>query len=150
MQPSEVRRRILADHETLRGMLLSLEKSARAVVAGERRLVGPLRLEGEALLAQLADHIRWEDLHLRRALLETDIWGEERAEQLEMDHREQRELLRYALEQVHDLRRPAVITARSLLDLVKLLRAEMEQEEMLLRDVRGLRDDAVGTDVEAS
>ena len=42
-----------------------------------------------------------------------------------------------------------MITARSLLDLVKLLRAEMEQEEMLLRDVRGLRDDAVGVDVEA-
>ena len=148
MQPSEIRRRILEDHRRIRAALDSLERSAGAVANGERPLVGPLRVEGEELLAKLLDHMRWEDLYLRPALLEADAWGRERASRLDHDHREQRQLLEWALAGVTDQSRPPVLLARSLLDLAKLLHADMEDEEAVLLDERVLRDDVVGIDVE--
>ena len=144
MQPSEIRRRILEDHRRIRAALDSLERSAGAVANGERPLVWPLRVEGEELL----DHMHWEDLYLRPALLEADAWGRERASRLDHDHREQRQLLEWALARVTDQIRPPVLLARSLLDLAKLLRADMEHEEAALLDERVLRDDVVGIDVE--
>ena len=49
MKPSEVRRHILAEHVTARGMLLSVESLAQQVIAGERNLLGHYRpLRGAA------------------------------------------------------------------------------------------------------
>ncbi len=149
MQPSEVRRRILHDHQLLRGILLSVEGLAREVVEGEAKQVGALRLEGETLLERLLEHMRWEDLYLRPALLDTPGWGEERAERLDRDHREQRELLQHSLAGIQDLSRPPIVVARQLQDLVRLLREDMEEEESLLVNERVLRDDVVAIDVEA-
>ncbi len=111
MQPSEIRRRILEDHRRIRAALDSLERSAGAVASGERPLVGPLRVEGEELLAKLLDHMRWEDLYLRPALLEADAWGRERASRLDYDHREQRQLLEWGLARVTDQIRPPALLA---------------------------------------
>ncbi len=148
MHPSEIRRRILSDHQALRGMLLSLESLGQQVSAGQRHLVGPLRLEGEALLDRLLTHMKWEDVHLRPALLAADAWGEARAERLDRDHREQRALLEDSLSRVRDPSRPACLLARNLLDLIALLRTDMDEEERDLLDTRVLRDDVVGIDVE--
>ena len=93
--------------------------------------------------------MHWEDVHLRPALLEIpDAWGKEHAEELDRDHREQRELLSDALDRVQDPSRPPSLVARNLLDLVELLRADMEQEERDLLDERVLRDDLVTIDAE--
>jgi hypothetical protein len=148
MQPGEVRARILADHVAIRGMLLSLEHVAARVRDGDQSLVGPLRLEGESLLRRLQDHMLWEDLHLAGALREADAWGEERAAQLDRDHREQRQVLAHCLAAVNDRSRPSVIVARTLIDLVGMLRRDIEEEERLLLDERVLRDDPIGVDVE--
>lgn len=148
MRPSEVRRRVLEDHERIRAMLVVLEATAGQVLSGEAHLLGSLRLEGGTLLGTLREHMHWEDVHLRPALLEADAWGLERAERLDHDHREQRELLGYALASVEDQSRPAPVIARTLLDLVKLLRADMEDEERWLVDARVLRDDVVSIDAE--
>jgi hypothetical protein len=148
MKPSEVRRQILADHVAVRGMLLSVEALARQVIAGERSLSGALRLEGEGLLAFLRNHMSWEDRYLAPALHAADSWGSERAEQLDSDHREQRQLLQHSLETIEDESRPAALVARNLLDLVQLLRDDIEHEETALLDERVLRDDVVGIDVE--
>ena len=145
MHPSQIRRRILSDHQTLRGVLLSLESLGQQVSAGQRHLVGPLRLEGEALLARLLTHMKWEDVHLRPALLAADAWGEARAERLD---REQRALLEDSLSRIQDPSRPASLLARNLLDLVALLRTDMDEEERDLLDERLIRDDVVGIDVE--
>ena len=147
MKPSEVRRHVLADHTTIRGMLLSVESVAKQVIEGERNLVGPLRFEGEGLLAFLREHMRWEDRHLAPALREADSWGSARAEQLESDHREQRQLLQHSLETIEDQGRPPVLIARNMLDLVRLLREDIEHEESALLDERVLRDDVLGIDV---
>lgn len=149
MQPSEVRRRILDDHRELRTLLLSLETLGRDVLAGARDHVGALRLEGEALHERLLEHMRWEDLYLAPALEDADSWGRERAAALESDHREQRELLQHTLSGLRDPSRPTVALARTMVDLVKLLRDDMREEEQTLLDPRVLRDDVVGIDVEA-
>lgn len=148
MTPAEIRARILAEHVAIRGMLLGLEDVARRVMQGDRSLLGALRLEGEALLARLKDHMFWEDLHLAPALREADAWGEERAALLDSDHREQRQVLAHCLSAVNDESRPAVVVARTLIDLVAMLRKDIEDEERLLLDPRVLRDDVVGIDVE--
>ncbi len=150
MKPSEVRRHILDEHVTIRGILLSIEAAAQQVIEGERHLVGALRLEGEGLLAFLSDHMRWEDRHLAPVLRAADSWGPARAEQLESDHREQCLLLRHALEAIEDQSRPPPLIARNLLDLVALLREDIEDEESALLDERVLRDDVVGIEVETS
>ncbi len=148
MHPSEIRCRILLDHQTLRGVLLSLERLGQQVSAGHTHLVGPLRLEGEELLARLLTHMKWEDVHLRPALLAADAWGEARAERLDRDHREQRALLEHSLSRVQDTSRPAPLLARNLLDLIALLRTDMDEEERDLLDPRVVRDDVVGINVE--
>ena len=148
MRPSAIRRRVLDDHQLLRAMALSLEQLAVEVSGGNRALLGPLRLEGETLLARLEEHMYWEDRYLRPALLASEAWGAQRARRLDDDHREQRELLRYALERVQDRGRPAVVVATNLLDLVKLLREDMDEEERLLLDERILRDDGAASETE--
>ena len=148
MKPSEVRRHILAEHVTIRGILLSIEAAARQVIEGERQLVGALRLEGEGLLAFLSDHMRWEDRYLAPVLCAADSWGPARAKQLESDHHEQRVLLQHALEAIEDQNRPPPLIARNLLDLVALLREDIEDEESSLLDERVLRDDVGGIEAE--
>lgn len=148
MTPGEVRARILAEHVAIRGMLTSLEHVARGVGEGDASLVGALRREGEALLRRLQEHMLWEDIHLAPALRQADAWGEERAAKLDSDHREQRQVLTHCLGAVNDPSRPAIVVARTLIDLVGMLRADMEEEERLLLDERVLRDDVIGIDVE--
>ena len=148
MRPSEVRSRILDDHEIIRAMLQSVERVSSEVIRGKSQLTGAMRFEGETLMERLLEHMQWEDLHLRPALCEADTWGQERAERLDRDHREQREMLRYALASVEDQSRPPLVIARQLLDLVRLLREDMEDEEQLLVNDRVLRDDVVSIDVE--
>ena len=149
MKPSEVRQRILADHEALRAELVELEKLARQVLDGERSLLGPLRDRGEALLAKLREHMSWEDAHLTPALRAADAWGEERAGRLAADHREQREMLGEVLAGLRDRSRPAAMVARELAALVAVLRDDMVHEEECLIAERVLRDDVTGIDVEA-
>ena len=141
MKPSEVRQRILEDHEVIRAILVSLEYLAGQVIAGSQSLGGPLRLEGEGLLVRLHTHMGWEDTYLRPALLEAKKWGEMRAHQLDADHREQRELLTLALDRLQDPSRPPILVARGVLDLVKLIRADMDEEEQAMLGERILRVD---------
>ena len=149
MTPAETREWVLKDHQTLRRLLEELEELAQQVHEGDRRLVGPLRLEAERFMHRFEDHTRWEDQHLRPALAEADAWGQERAARLDHDHDEQRQLLHDALERLRDQARPPVQVARGVLDLVALIRTDMEQEERDLLDPRILRDDVVSIDTEA-
>jgi hemerythrin-like domain-containing protein len=144
MKASEVRRQAVAEHDALRVRLSHLDQAARQVLAGERTLLGALRLEGEALLKLLLEHIQWEDAQLGPALRRTDPAGAERAAQLAREHREQRELLEHTLRALQDQTRPTVVLARSLVDLVDLLQQEMAEEEASLLDERVLRDDPEG------
>ena len=94
MKPSEVRSRVLSDHERLRRDLDRLGDLAGVIRNGHVALA-TLRADTEVLLARLEAHMHWEESYLLPALREADAWGVERAEQLTRDHREQRELLDY-------------------------------------------------------
>lgn len=148
MRPSQVRERVLADHEALRRHLRELEAAARGALdepeGGDARLRG----RAEAFVSTLAEHMRWEDRYLAPALRNADAWGQERADLLASDHREQRELLDDVVTKLRDQRRPPKLVAENVLDLIALLRDDMEQEEALLLDPRVLRDDVIGIDVE--
>jgi hypothetical protein len=148
MRADQVRARILADHREIRGILLSIETLAHDALAGHWRQVGPLRLEGEHLLNRLLDHMYWEDVHLAPALRNAGTWGNTQAEQLDADHLEQRELLRHSLERVGDPTRPAVLLAQNLIDLIALLRSDMDEEDVMLVDDRILRENAFGVELE--
>jgi iron-sulfur cluster repair protein YtfE (RIC family) len=147
MQPSEVRRSVLSDHQKLREQLTKLEQLARAALVGTQLPTAALRGEAKVLLESLVSHMSWEDRYLAPVLLEADAWGDLRCAQLAEDHREQRNLLEYALRQLHDEGRPESIVAGNLLDLVALLRDDMNDEESALLDEGLLRDDVVGVDV---
>jgi len=149
MTPAEIREWILKDHKTLRAQLDALDELAGQVRDGDRRLLGPLRLEAERFLHRFDEHTRWEDRYLRPALLEADAWGKERAERLDHDHSEQRALLEDSLARLHEAERPPVLVARGVLDLIQLIRADMAEEEADLLDPRILRDDVVTIDAEA-
>jgi hypothetical protein len=149
MRAGEVRARVLADHVAIRDMLLSLERAAQQVLSGERWLLAGLRLEGETLLRRLEDHMGWEERHLAPALRAADPAGEERAAGLDRDHREQREVLAHCLVALRDEGRPGALIARKLVDLVALLREDMQEEERLLLDERVLRDASIAVDAES-
>ena len=140
MQAGEIRRKVRADHDTIRAMLLRLEQLAGQVLHGERHLVGILRDEAETLLTELLAHIRWEDEHLRPTLVDADTAGGPRVEKLDHEHREQRELLRYALDGLEDQSRPPQVIARNLIDLVQLVRDDMDDEEKILLEEPSLQD----------
>ena len=148
MTPAETREWVLKDHLSLRSLLDELEDVGQRVRSGERRLLGPLRLTAERFLHRFEDHTRWEDEHLRPALLDADAWGQLRAARLDHDHIEQRELLDFCLERLRESDRPPVLVARGVLDLVALIRTDMEEEERDLLDERILRDDVVSIDPE--
>ena len=141
MRPNDVRRRILADHRDFRGVLLSIEALSEKVLGGDDSQMRALRVEGETFHEQLLEHMRWEDRYLAPLLWSSEAWGEERAKQLERDHLEQRELLLHTLEGLRDPRRPTVALARTMVDLMGMLRLDMEEEDAVLSDSRLLQDD---------
>jgi hypothetical protein len=147
MEPSEVRRRVLGDHDRLRKDLTLLEGFAREILEGLRMPISALRAEAEGFVKMLFAHMRWEESYLLPALRDADAWGAERAELLVRDHREQRDLLDFAFARLRDGTRPAHLVAQDIIHLIDLLREDMRIEEQDLLDERVLRDDVVGVDV---
>ena len=148
MNPSEVRRRILDDHDRLRGDLDRLEATLSQAFA-KGAPAASLRLDAGALLARLRAHMHWEESYLLPALREADAWGVERADALIRDHREQRELLAFVDTRLRDEAKPAALLVRDIEQLIALLRDDMRDEEMELLDERVLRDDVIAIDAQS-
>ncbi|NNL67957.1 MAG: hypothetical protein HKP30_17040 [Myxococcales bacterium] len=147
MRPSEVRRHVLSDHAHLRERLTRIVRYAGAVVRGGSAPAGVLRMEGEALLEFMEQHMSYEDQHLVPILREADAWGDVREERFAAEHREQRELLAYALAQLVEPSRPERVVAQMLLDLAELLEKDMHEEEAAFLDPRIVRDDPITIDL---
>ena len=132
MQLNKVRARIVSDHAALRRMLEGLEVLAERVAGGDQDLTGVLGNRAEALVATLVEHMCWEDRYLAPALREADARGVERAAKLASDHAKQREILLPALEGLQHGGCSPTLLARDLVDLVAVLRRDMEEEELPL------------------
>jgi hemerythrin HHE cation binding domain-containing protein len=142
MRASEVRTRILAEHDALRADLERVEALAVAVLRRPERRAGELRAAAQELVPRLVAHLRWEESHLLPALREAHALGAQRAARLVRDHRSQRELLRLVHARLCDPAHPAPLLASELRGLAAVLRADLGEEERDLRDERVLRDDA--------
>lgn len=130
MRASRVRERIVRDHEYLRGLLDELDQQAFRVANGAESEVGTLRALGLQLLGRFSEHLALEDRFLAPALRRAGPDGRERAQRLDADHREQRELLEYLLGKVRDASRPAAVLAAEWRSFVELLLDDMAQEEL--------------------
>lgn len=148
MQPSQVRARVLQDHESLRQRMEEIERLAEAVLGGERAPAGKLRQAATELLVVLTDHMGWEDRYLVPALRDADAWGPERVARFEADHEHQREELRRLLAGLEEPRQPAANLASSILQWLNTLHEDMREEEAAFLDKKVLRDDVIGIDVE--
>jgi hypothetical protein len=117
-----------------------VDQQAFRVAKGADEGVGMLRALGLRFLMQFREHLALEDRFLAHALRRAGRAGRERAEQLDADHREQRELLDYILNGVRDQSRPAAVLAAEWRSLVELLLDDMAQEELTILE-RGLLKD---------
>jgi hemerythrin-like domain-containing protein len=137
-----VRERILSDHESLRGLLDEVDQQALRVGRDVEDGGGRLRALGLQLLRQFSDHLALEDRLLAPALRRAGPTGRELAEQLDADHREQRELLDYLLGKVRDWSRPATVVAADWRNFVELVLDDMAQEEATILERELLEDRA--------
>ena len=147
MDPSEVRKRILEDHQALRGRLVEIEAAIAALgdepTRADAATVATLREVGRATLEELLVHVDLEDRILAPALRETDAFGPVRADGMIAGHRKQREMWRQTLDRLatgSESTRGLVATMR---ELISELRDDMETEESELLDPTLLKDDLV-------
>ncbi len=149
MDPSQVRRKILDEHEQLRARLDVLEERAKELSGGDSTRAAPA-LEGLRTMHQLFfDHLALEEAILVPALRETDSFGPERARLVLEEHEEQRAEMD-AL--VHELQQPDVspeVVGRRILAWVEALRVDMQHEERAVLDPDLLRDDVISIGLEA-
>jgi iron-sulfur cluster repair protein YtfE (RIC family) len=146
LTPSQVRKRILQEHEELRGVLISVEATAKRVLGGDREAVQMLRHLCRALHVALSAHLDLEDAVLAPALRDTDAFGPDRADELLEHHAQQRQILHEVLSQNPADPAGARRMAEAVLELVAVLRADMDHEDKHLLDPRLLKDDPIVVD----
>ena len=95
--PSAVRKRVLEEHVTLRGLIATVLSHAERVLDAEAKSDEELPLHARELYSTLVRHLDLEDLILAPALRSADAWGEARSDALLAEHRLQRQQLHEAL-----------------------------------------------------
>lgn len=142
LNPSEVRSLILEGHELLRIRLIEVSREAGKVLENADCSDSRLRSEIDALLEILDEHMTLEERILVPALLDTDSWGEERANRFRAEHDRQREII---FELLEFLERSSSSTGLGLMawGLVEMLRRDMQEEERVSLKEDVLRDDLV-------
>jgi hemerythrin-like domain-containing protein len=135
MTNDEVRSKVLDDHAMLRDRLDEIGELAARFEKGGVEVGVELRELGVALFESFASHLVFEDAQLVPALRAIPERGEELADRLEREHREQRELLDYLLNRLEEEKRPTTLVARELEGFSAYLRVDMSYEEsMILRE----------------
>ena len=139
MRPSEVRQRILEDHERLRDSIYIVRNLALEEAGGDSSRVPILEKLAVALGSELRTHLDLEDRHLVPVVLE--CLGERAAADLSREHAEQRALLGCVLGRLRREVRPASLLASELQALSELLLEDMAREEEELLANANLWDD---------
>lgn len=142
MYPSQVRNRILEDHNEIRALLEKLEE-LEAAPAGEAASVELINA-ATTLKTKLRAHIELEDEILDPALNEVgDAWRKLRQQKLQDLHVEHERLLAT----LDEVLKSDPVASKPLHDTVNALiasvREDMELEESILLSDNVLRDDAV-------
>jgi len=124
----------VADHLAILGLAKRVEKVAGEIARGEKRLLGALRTEAEALRDALKEHNAWENRTLLPHLRAQGMLGTRRAAYLEQDHLTQIEIVSRAVDGLETQSVPAETLAREMLELVSQLREDLADEEEMVLD----------------
>jgi hypothetical protein len=143
MNPSEVRRQILGEHDRLRERLDRFEADLARAMAGDAGAAESFRRGQGELLAALRAHVESEEAILVPALEAIDAWGPARAARIHEDHVTQLRLLATWDRAVADPALPLADLGPRLRQFAGGLRADMEAEENDLLHPDLLRDDVV-------
>jgi iron-sulfur cluster repair protein YtfE (RIC family) len=150
MAPSaqEARRRIFAQHETLRMILKAAGSVADLASGGARRVADLLPHYLENVRASLEQHLAFEE-RLLLPILESDPpLGPERARRVRAEHLRQRaELAALSAERDRIALRPGEVAQR-LRSLIDAFLEDMAEEERVLLTADVLRDDGVSVEQE--
>jgi hypothetical protein len=141
MNPSDVRIRILQDHDRLRQYLSDLEAAVEAMLldaADEARVAELVR----NLQVELSRHTELEDTILAPALMEIDAWGAVRSKQLLAHHQTQRREIG-ELSNLFDAHLGHHDIAQVISRLILDVRHDMAHEERDLLSADLLRDDVI-------
>jgi iron-sulfur cluster repair protein YtfE (RIC family) len=146
LKPSQVRARILSEHEVLRRSVDRLAAVTARLLAGDCEAFSAATASAQLLYQQLQDHLDFEDALLVAALRDTDAWGNLRADRLASHHVEQRQQFRTLAERSR-CETPAGLAAL-LTELIADLRLDMQYEEKEVLSPELLRDDVLVVDNE--
>lgn len=144
MDPSEIRKTILDEHDEMRRQLLELGRALKQAMTD----LNELKSLTKSLLERLTAHTQREDRILVPALREADMWGPARAEQLTRHHVEQRQTLTELLHRLEseDIGADELQTIAQ--GIIKELRDDMNFEEKNYLRETILRDDVVSIGME--
>ncbi len=142
LKPSEIRKRILDQHQTLRTLLDALEKGVARLKSGETGLSEELKARAQELHESLCRHIADEEALLLPELEEADGFGPARVAALREEHVEQRGALAEITDAIAHSTEPQVLATR--LDaLIARIRQDMEEEEATHLSPTVLKDDII-------
>lgn len=145
--PSEVRKRILAEHEVLKDLLTRTEVDAQGALEGDTAAQEKLAYRARELYQMLLRHVDLEDEILAPALREHGARGRQLADALEAEHRGQRAEMHRALALLDTAQSGPAELARSLSELVPRVLTDMADEEDKLLSDKLLKDDSVSVDL---
>jgi hypothetical protein len=146
MYPSQVRERILRDHEQLQVRLQALEEAVNAMAGDPGRFESVVETS-RALLEQFVTHTELEDRILGAALLDIDAWGPVRARNLREHHATQRRELRELLVTYRHIQSREDV-ARITRHWIGDVRSDMQHEETDLLTPTLLHDDVIAVAME--
>lgn len=142
LSPTQVRARVIGQHDFLRGELAEL---GRMVERLEKRkdasAVSRLKARVTEFLTRLEQHMDFEEIVLQPMLMEMDPARPTLVQRMREDHLQQRALFRAFIEDLHD-GGPDHLVAR-VRELSTNLLHDMECEERVLLNPDVLRDDAI-------
>jgi hemerythrin-like domain-containing protein len=131
MEPAELRKTIIAEHEVLRGMLLRIEVLAHRVLKGRPGVAEQLRAQARTFDDRFHRHLENEERLLIPVLLKTDAWGAERVLRIREDHASHRRIMNNVLSR--HLRGEGNVLEFALVawGFVRLIREDMDSEEKI-------------------
>jgi len=134
LAPSHILSELIAQHDSLRGMMDRCEDLADTLDGHPDSDPMPLTRELARLRLAFDAHNKFEEQLLRPVLLEHDAFGNVRVDRMVDDHMHEHTAIRERLGS------PATAALR---DVIETLRAHLDAEERYLLTSRVLRDDLV-------
>ncbi|MCA9519004.1 MAG: hemerythrin domain-containing protein [Myxococcales bacterium] len=145
MRPSELRTRMLAEHDDLKQRIVSI-RGALTTRGGELALSAELKARIERFSVALTAHMAHEEAYLAPALRQSTNWRDQNLNDLRAHHDAQREKLRVLMLALRDPEVPAEVIIHDVSMLLEEVEADVAEEDAQVLTTRMLRDDVVSID----